>query len=135
VAIVVYRRPPPSLHIEVSASANELSTVRAQLADWLRLTGVSRELTGDIVLIVNEACSNSIEHGYRGGRAGRVLIDVDAMGTEIRILVADFGSWKVPDANPWLRGRGVPLMRAVAGEVEVTGTSAGTTVAMKVELT
>ena len=134
VAIVVYRRPPAPLRIEVLATPDQLSDIRAHLGSWLRATGIPDDLAGDIVLVVNEACTNSIEHGYRGRVAGRMVVDVAAKGRGIRIRIADFGSWKLPDVNPRLRGRGVPLMRAVSGDVTLDGTSTGTVVTMNFEL-
>jgi hypothetical protein len=58
----------------------------------------------------------------------------EAKGRGISIQITDFGSWKLPDANPRTRGRGVPLMRAVSGDVFLDGTSTGTTVTMNFEL-
>jgi PAS domain S-box-containing protein len=134
VAIVVYRRPPAPLQLEVPATPDQLSDIRGQLGSWLRATGIPDDLAGDIVLVVNEACTNSIEHGYRARAPGRMLVDVEAKGRGIRIQITDFGSWKLPDANPRARGRGVPLMRAVSGDVNLDGTSTGTTVTMNFEL-
>ncbi|MBJ7337923.1 SpoIIE family protein phosphatase [Mycolicibacterium sp.] len=134
VAIVVYRRPPAPLEIDVVATPDQLSDVRGQLTRWLRATGIPDDLAGDIVLVVNEACTNSIEHGYRATAPGRMLVCAEAKGRGISIRVTDFGSWKQPDANPRTRGRGVPLMRAVSGDVTLDGTSRGTTVTMTFEL-
>jgi PAS domain S-box-containing protein len=134
VAIVVYRRPPAPLQIEVLATPDQLSDIRAQLGNWLRATGIPDDLAGDIVLVVNEACTNSIEHGYRNRTPGRMVVHVQAKGRGISIRITDFGSWKLPDANPRVRGRGVPLMRAVSGDVTLDGTSTGTTVTMNFEL-
>jgi PAS domain S-box-containing protein len=134
VAIVVYRRPPAPLEIEVTATPDQLSDIRSQLGSWLRATGIPDDLAGDIVLVVNEACTNSIEHGYRGKAPGRMLVFVEAKGRGICIRITDFGSWKLPDANPRVRGRGVPLMRAVSGDVTLAGTSTGTVVTMNFEL-
>lgn len=134
VAIVVYRRPPAPLRIEVPATPDQLSDIRAHLGSWLAATGIPDDLAGDIVLVVNEACTNSIEHGYRGRAPGRMVVDVAARGRGIRIRITDFGSWKLPDTNPRLRGRGVPLMRAVSGDVTLDGTSTGTVVTMNFEL-
>lgn len=134
VAIVVYRRPPAPLHIEVVATPDRLGEVRGRLADWLWATGIPDDLAGDIVLVVNEACTNSIEHAYRGADAGAMVVYVEARGRGICIRVSDFGSWKSPDANPRVRGRGVPLMRAVSGDVTFDGSSVGTTVTMDFQL-
>lgn len=134
VAIVVYRRPPAPLKMDVPARPDQLSDIRDQLARWLLATGIPSDLAGDIVLVVNEACTNSIEHGYRATPPGRIFVYVEAKGRRICIRIADFGSWKLPDVNPRLRGRGVPLMRAVSGDVTLDGTSTGTTVIMNFEL-
>ncbi|MDP9165235.1 MAG: SpoIIE family protein phosphatase, partial [Actinomycetota bacterium] len=130
VAIVVYRRPPAPLQLDVPATPDQLSDLRGELGRWLRATGIPDDLAGDIVLVVNEACTNSIEHAYRAVAPGRVQVCAEAKGRGILIKVTDFGSWKLPDANPRTRGRGVPLMRAVSGDVTLDGTATGTTVTM-----
>jgi len=134
VAIVVYRRPPAPLMIDVLATPDQLSDIRRQITAWLRATGIPDDLGGDIVLVVNEACTNSIEHAYRGAAPGRMVVCAEAKGRGISIRITDFGSWKLPDANPRTRGRGVPLMRAVSGDVLLDGTSTGTTVTMNFQL-
>jgi anti-sigma regulatory factor (Ser/Thr protein kinase) len=134
VAIVVYRRPPAPLEINVRATPDQLSDIRDQIGRWLWATGIPDDLAGDIVLVVNEACTNSIEHGYRATDAGRMLVCAEAKGRGISIQIRDFGSWKLPDANPRARGRGVPLMHAVSGDVTLDGTTTGTTVTMNFEL-
>lgn len=134
VAIVVYRRPPASLQIEVVATPDRLSEIRGQLGDWLWATGIPDDLAGDIVLVVNEACSNSIEHAYRSAEPGLMVVYVEAKGRGICIQITDFGSWKPPDTNPRVRGRGVPLMRAVSRDVTLEGTPVGTRVTMEFQL-
>jgi PAS domain S-box-containing protein len=134
VAIVVYRRPPAPLEIDVLATPDQLSDIRNQIGRWLWATGIPDDLAGDIVLVVNEACTNSIEHGYRAAKAGRMLVCAEAKGRGVSIRISDFGSWKLPDVNPRVRGRGVPLMRAVSGDVTLDGTATGTTVTMNFEL-
>jgi PAS domain S-box-containing protein len=134
VAIVVYRRPPAPLEIDVEAQPDNLSDIRGQITRWLWATGIPDDLAGDIVLVVNEACTNSIEHAYRATGPGRMLVCAEAKGRGISIRITDFGSWKIPDVNPRTRGRGLPLMRAVSGDVTLDGTSTGTMVTMNFEL-
>lgn len=130
VAIVVYRRPPTALRLDLEATPVQLGEVRASLSGWLRAASIPDELVADITLVVNEACTNSIEHGYRDRPAGTMVVDAEVDGREIYIKITDSGSWKTPDPNPRTRGRGVPLMRAVSGGVVVEGTATGTTVSM-----
>jgi anti-sigma regulatory factor (Ser/Thr protein kinase) len=130
VAIVLYRHPDSTLVIENDAIPTRLSDVRHQLSAWLRSAGVPQSLAADIVLAVNEACSNSVEHAYRGREPGTMRIEATRDGPHIHVRVTDSGSWKTPPADPGTRGRGLLLMRALSDVVELDGTAEGTTVGM-----
>ncbi|MGV0798548.1 ATP-binding protein, partial [Mycolicibacterium elephantis] len=91
-------------------------------------------LADDIVLVVNEACSNCVEHAYRGRDPGRMRVEADIRANEVHVSVIDGGSWKTPPEDPGTRGRGLLLMRAVSDGVELDGTPAGTTVEMSFRL-
>jgi PAS domain S-box-containing protein len=131
VAIVLYRHPGAALHIENDAIAARLIDVRHRLAEWLRSASVPDSLAADIVLVVNEACSNSVEHAYRGREPGTMRIEAALDDRHIAVQVADSGSWKTPRADPGTRGRGLLLMRALSDLVELDGTAEGTTVGMR----
>jgi PAS domain S-box-containing protein len=131
VAIVLYRLPGPTLLIEIDALPARLSDVRHQLGAWLRSVSVPGSLAADIVLVVNEACSNSAEHAYRGREPGMMRVAVALEDGHIQVQVADSGSWKTPPADPGTRGRGLLLMRTLSEQVELDGTAQGTTVAMR----
>ncbi|MGV0791976.1 SpoIIE family protein phosphatase [Mycolicibacterium sp. XJ1819] len=128
VAAVLYRGPRAPLVIDYEATAPRLSGIRHRLAEWLRANGVSDHVAGDIVLVVNEACSNCVEHAYRDRPAGRMRVDASLADGVVRVQVADSGSWKPPPADPGTRGRGLLLMRTVSDHVDLAGTSTGTTV-------
>ncbi len=128
VAFVLYRRPDTSLVIDYDATPRRLTEVRHRLGDWLRANSVPKTLAADIVLVVNEACTNCVEHAYRGQEPGRMRIDADSSDHRLRFRIADFGSWKRPPDDPGTRGKGLLLIRAVSDDVEVDGTDAGTTV-------
>ena len=127
-AIDACSRPVGSLRIEVPAVAEELAQIRRQLAGWLEPIGVSATGIADIVLVVNEACTNCIEHAYRGVDAGPILVDANHDCGQIVIDVADHGAWKLPPAQPGTRGHGLPIMRAVSAGVNVMSSPEGTTV-------
>jgi PAS domain S-box-containing protein len=131
VAIVLYRHPGSTLVIENDAIPTRLSDVRHQLAAWLRSAGVPESVAADIVLVVNEACSNSVEHAYRGRAPGTMRIEATRDGRHIHVQVTDSGSWKTPPADPGTRGRGLLLMRALSDGVELDGTAEGTTVGVR----
>ncbi|GBE64158.1 hypothetical protein MFM001_06200 [Mycobacterium sp. MFM001] len=134
VAIVVYRRPYRPLSIETGADAVELADIRHRLIAWARESAVPEDLCADIVLAVNEACANSIEHAYRGHEPGMVRVDASCDGAEVRVRIVDSGSWKTAPADPGNRGRGLMLIRAVSDWLEMDCTSSGTTVDMTFHL-
>ena len=131
VAIVLYRHPGSAFVIEIAAIPAQLSDIRHQLADWLRSASVPEPLAADIVLVVNEACSNSAEHAYRGREPGTMRVEAAVDHMHIHINVVDSGSWKTPPADPGTRGRGLLLMRTLSEHVDLEGTAHGTTVGMR----
>ncbi|MGX9788926.1 SpoIIE family protein phosphatase [Mycobacterium sp. MMS18-G62] len=134
VAIVLYHRPRATMVIEIDATADQLSEVRHRLAEWLHAANTPEPLAADIVLAVNEACSNSAEHAYRGDSPRKMRVEARADEGRIEVQVADTGSWKTPAGDPLTRGRGLPLIRALSERVDVDGTPAGTTIDMSFRL-
>jgi anti-sigma regulatory factor (Ser/Thr protein kinase) len=134
IAIVVYRRPYAPLVIEINAAAEELSGTRRKLSAWMREAGIPDYTIADIVLAVNEACANGIEHAYRGHVPGKVRVEAENDGAHVRIRVIDTGSWKAAPTNPGTRGRGLLLIRAVSDWLEMNCTPLGTNVDMTFRL-
>ncbi len=52
--------------LEVSADPRLLSTVRAMVRSYLAEAGFDRERADEVVLGVDEACTNAIRHGCKG---------------------------------------------------------------------
>jgi serine/threonine-protein kinase RsbW len=65
-----------ALQIEIPATADRLMYVRRRLSSWLRPFGLPETAAHDIVLAVDEACTNSIEHAYSGD-GGTIRIDAE----------------------------------------------------------
>ncbi len=130
IALVVYRHPYAPLKIVKPAAAEQLSGARHQLAAWLQAAAIPDGMAADIVLAVNEAAANSVEHAYRGHRPGKVEIEGENDGARVHVRVIDKGSWKAAPADPGLRGRGLVLIRTVSDWLEMDCTPSGTTVSM-----
>jgi PAS domain S-box-containing protein len=135
IAIVVYRRPYPPLAIHRIVDADQLGELRHQLAGWLHGAGVDEERVADIVLAVNEAVANSIEHGYQGRKPGKVRVNGENDGAGVHLKIIDKGKWKPAATDPGVRGRGLLLIRAVSDWLELDCTPKGTTVSMSFSLT
>jgi len=134
IAIVIYRQPYAPLTIEKAAAANQLSDIRHRLAAWLRAAEVPEDTIADIILAVNEAAANSIEHAYRGHKPRKVRIEGENDGARVHVRIIDKGSWKPAPADPGVRGRGLLLIRAVSDWLEIDCTPSGTTVSMSFRL-
>jgi anti-sigma regulatory factor (Ser/Thr protein kinase) len=119
----VFRRTFP-------ADAHELATMRVELRTWLERTGLPSETQEDVVLACTEAATNAIEHAYIG-RGGDVLIEAESEEGRLRVTVTDHGRWRHPRPDD-SRGRGLDLVRAVIGDIDVERGEGGTTVRMRV---
>jgi anti-sigma regulatory factor (Ser/Thr protein kinase) len=128
VAIVICRAWPAGLRIENDAAPERLRGMRHRLAAWLQAAAVPAALAGDIVIAVNEACTNSIEHAFRGSDAGTISVEAEIGGADIHVRVIDSGLWKTPPSDPGIRGRGLPLIKALSDRGVLDGTPKGTTI-------
>ncbi|MEV6253987.1 ATP-binding protein [Nocardia sp. NPDC051929] len=119
------------LELDFPAEAVQLATVRHTLQDWLTQCGMAAAPAYDVLLAVGEACTNAVEHGHEGdGGVVRLRASVD--GDELRVTISDSGRWKHPDPQAdSLRGRGMPLIRALIPEVTVTAGDTGTVVDLR----
>jgi PAS domain S-box-containing protein len=134
VAMVIYRHELVPLRIESDATADKLADIRHRLTGWLRAADVPDGLAADIVLVVNEACTNSVEHAYRGHPRGTMLLQAEVVEGEVHVRVGDSGSWKKPAVNPGNSGRGLVLMRALSDSLELDSTPVGTTIEINFRL-
>ena len=135
VAMVIYRHGQEPLRIESPAVADQLVNVRHRLSHWLRAADVPEEPVYDIVLVASEACTNCVEHAYRGDGAGTMSLEAHVVDGEIRVRITDAGSWKTPAVRPGNSGRGLVLMRALSDALDLHCTPTGTTVDFTFRLT
>ncbi|MBM7813892.1 ATP-binding protein [Saccharothrix algeriensis] len=116
---------------EFPAEAGRLAVVRARLDRWLSASGLSEDDRYDLVIAVNEAVSNAVEHAYPDGEPGVVRVEAEARPDgSIRVVVADDGRWRVPPVELSDRGRGLLLMRENVDEVQVERAADGTRVTL-----
>jgi serine/threonine-protein kinase RsbW len=123
-----------------SAAANPatVTRVRRQLSDWLHASPLAGdERVPDVLLAAYEAMLNVAEYAYPDSDSPASVMDVlavlDTTGQTLVVTVTDHGRWVEHAADPdgvraRLRGRGIPLMKALASETSVDSTSAGTKV-------
>jgi anti-sigma regulatory factor (Ser/Thr protein kinase) len=117
----------------LAAEVQRLADVRRAFRVWLHDHDVDHP--EDVILAVDEAVSNAIEHSGQN-RVAPVFIDVVARsdGEEICVEVTDEGSWR-PRRGDTMRGRGLNIIDALMDRVEVASSSAGTRVIMRRDVT
>jgi serine/threonine-protein kinase RsbW len=79
------------VHLRIPARAEYITLGRLALTGLSRLRELSDETLADLKLALTEACSNSVRHAYRDGRAGVVDIDYDLRSDRLVIEVSDDG--------------------------------------------
>jgi len=121
----------------VAADAESAATVRREFSDWLRryLT-LDATKASDVVLAVNEAMANAAEFAYvTAQRPGTMNMQAhhDESAATLIVTVADQGAWRSSDpvTKEGRRGRGIPLMHALADRVTVDTSRTGTRVRLE----
>jgi serine/threonine-protein kinase RsbW len=128
-ALVVLRTGAPIPFAMTLDDAPEgLRPLRHRLHAWLALRGCPPDDADAVVLAVNEAAANAIEHGYRDGE-GRVEVEGDLVDHELRLSIVDHGNWRPGEPDP-ARGRGLPLMRTLMHDVAIEALDPGTRVVL-----
>jgi serine/threonine-protein kinase RsbW len=119
---------PWRLTLTLPAVATSCEVVRSRLRGWLTGVGCPRDARDDIVLAVNEAVSNVVDHAYRGARVGpvRVCAALVADGERIAVSIDDLGRWQLATVDPAERYRGLPIIRACMDEVDIRVDPKGT---------
>jgi anti-sigma regulatory factor (Ser/Thr protein kinase) len=119
---------PDELRLALPATPTVLSRTRHILRQWLQSKGADEVTVSEVVLAVNEACANAIEHAYPPGPAGFEVNAHESAG-ELTIVVRDRGHWREPE-HPG-RGHGSGIMAAAMTDVRVNQTDEGTEVLMR----
>ncbi|MFR9806958.1 ATP-binding protein [Pseudonocardia sp. RS010] len=130
------RAVPDELRIVRTALADELSGIRSAVSRWGRRAGLPADVLVDLLLAVGEAAANVVDHAYRGGPPGPVEVDLQLRrrrsGTVIAARISDQGRWRPASAGAVRdRGRGLPMIRALAARIDVVATGRGTEVCLE----
>jgi serine/threonine-protein kinase RsbW len=111
--------------------------LREEFAVWLlRYFALDATKASDVVLAVNEALANAAEFAYSTVEqpgAMHLMADYDDGTAVLSVTVTDEGAWRIagPETKSLSRGRGIPLMRALADQATIDSSSAGTRVRLE----
>jgi len=115
-----------SVRLIIPAKAEYITLGRLALTAIARVRPLSEETLSDLKLALTEACTNSVRHAYREGRAGKVEIVYKIEPDRLAVEVTDDGEGFEPadlvgEGNGDLSegGLGIAIIRALADEVEI----------------
>ncbi len=115
--------------VVVTSDTKYLMMVRDFVGHMVRRSRLSDGEENKVIMAVDEAVTNSIEHGYGNNPTGRIEIGVEADESRFRIVIRDSAKAFDPDTVPNLemrdhvaagkkRGLGIILMRQLMNEVQ-----------------
>jgi len=87
-------------NLVVKSSTDNLSIIREFTTTSAKECGCSEELTGNIILAVDEACTNIIKHAYKYSSNGEIGITIKSTQANIVILITDSGEHFDPENVP-----------------------------------
>jgi serine/threonine-protein kinase RsbW len=136
------RTTAAGLTFRLSAQWASPSLARERIERWLCTHHWPADSREDIVYVVSEAVSNSVEHGYLVthdtiDHPGTIDVHSEILTApngqqHVKLTVKDYGQWRPYTAAEHAnRRRGIPLMHATMDHVTINGTDHGTTVVLR----
>ena len=112
----------------VTNDTKHLIVVRDFISRLIRQSRLDRAEENKVILAVDEAVTNIIEHGYDEGADGSIEIEVEAADDHFQVVIRDTGRIFNPESitNPDMKdhvqrghkkGLGIFLMRQIMDEV------------------
>ena len=125
---------PQKFSLVVTSQVERLAEIADFIADAACACGLPDEQIHDVQMAVDEACTNVIEHAYRGKPDGTIDIVCERRGNEFVVTIQDFGArfdpkkiespkTRDPLSKRRIGGLGLFFMRKLMDRVEFDFTS------------
>lgn len=76
--------------LQIPAKAERLCLVRALVKRAVELAGCDDDLAEKLVIAVNEACMNVIEHAYKKDDSGEIILEIHNNGHHLLFRLQDY---------------------------------------------
>ena len=127
--------PHPRFQYEMDASIELLGQSRHAVRTWLRSLGMEADELSDVVLAIGEATSNAVLHAVASDTEQVSITIEHRPGRAIEAVISNRGSWlHRSERERSGGGRGLGIMRALMGNVDIATDEHGTTVRMHRQL-
>lgn len=115
--------------LKVKSRTENLSLIRDFVSSAASEVNIAKDVTENIILAVDEACTNIIKHAYKFSPDGEIIIKIKPSKSKFEIKILDHGITFEPDKVPEpdlqkyyrqrrVGGLGIYLMRTLMDEVK-----------------
>ena len=126
------------LRVVRTATPDALAGLRSVVSSWARGVGLPADVLVDLLLAVGEAAANVVDHAYRSGPPGPLEVELGVRrrgrGRVVAARIVDRGRWRPSDVSERDRGRGLPMIRALAQYLDVVVNPTGTEVCLELAI-
>ena len=114
------------LEVRIPAKAERLALVRAIVSKAAQVSGFNQAYSEKLVIAVNEACMNVIQHAYHGTGSGDMVLEISKDELQILFRLVDFAdpidldkvkSRNLDDIKPG--GLGVHFITEIMDEIKM----------------
>jgi serine/threonine-protein kinase RsbW len=105
--------------LTLPARPENVSVIRHVLGAFAEALRLPDDLVEDLRLAVTEACTNVVRHAYPPDLPGPVEISIRPMDEQVSVVVGDHGRGIGASSDTTGPGLGLPLIAAIADEVEL----------------
>jgi anti-sigma regulatory factor (Ser/Thr protein kinase) len=78
------------LALRFSSDPRRLKVVRARVTEAAESCGCGTKLTSELVIAINEACMNIMQHAYKGDCSREIVLEILNNGDELEFKLTDF---------------------------------------------
>lgn len=115
--------------IVVKSQTTNLSKIRDFVYSTALDVGIGSEIIDNIILAVDEACTNIIKHAYKSFQEGEIIVKLEYSDKKFTVIIKDYGTPFSPDTIPdpdlqkyyrqhRVGGLGMYLMKSLMDEVK-----------------
>ena len=119
------------VHQSWPAELRQLAPIRAEVRRWLASLGVGEDIQTDLVLAVNEAVTNAVEHASKSASDTVELTFWTEEQATLCIEIVDHGKWRPPPARITGSWHGIPMMHSLIESILIHYDARGTRVLLR----
>jgi len=117
--------------LRIKSKTENLSVIRDFVSENALTAGIPVSTVENIMLAVDEACTNIIKHAYKSSPEGEIIINIEYNKEKFTITIIDYGKSfepervPLPDLQKYYRehkvgGLGIYLMKSLMDDVKYT---------------